>query len=244
MAYSPQAVADHFRVNVSDLKPSYDLTPGRSIAVVRLVAGTGQRELTFLHWGLIPPRTKDPGVDDRMIFARAEAVMQKPALKDAFCSRRCLIPADGFYEWQKEHGHKQPFLVRMRNGHVFPFGGIWERCERADGKAIESCAILTTESNDLVRPLHDRMPLIIRPEDYDRWLDPKTAIESLEPLFRPYPAREMTSYPVSESVKNPERDDDGGDKPAETKPGEEGDLFRPVVEEMHRPARQEQSKKG
>lgn len=236
MAYSVQAVADHFHVQLGDLKPSYNVSPGREIAAVRLEAGTGKRELALLHWGLVPSWARRTNIDDHLIFARAETVMQKPAYREAFGTRRCLIPADGFYEWGHEGHQKQPYFVRMRNGHLFAFGGIWERHEgkRGTTQAIESCAVLTTESNQLVKSLHNRMPLIIRPEHYDLWLDPQTPLEQVVALLRPYPAREMTAYPVSEKVNHPRIDEPALIEPVEKHPGEESGLFHPLVEELHR----------
>jgi putative SOS response-associated peptidase YedK len=142
-----------------------------------------------------------------MINARGETVATKPAFRKAIRERRCLILADGFYEWQERGRHKQPLFVRLANGRPFAFAGLWERWGGPDGTALDSCAIVTTTANDLLRPLHDRMPVILAPKDYDLWLDPSLQdVECLLPLLRPYPAEEMTAYPVSTRVNNPAHD--------------------------------------
>jgi putative SOS response-associated peptidase YedK len=138
----------------------------------------------------------------RLINARSETtVAEKPAFREAFKQRRCLIPADGFYEWQRlDSGQKQPFFFRMRDEHPFAFAGLWERWQGEDGQVIESCTILTTTANEVLRPVHDRMPVILRPSDHDLWLDEDVRKRTLlKQLLQPYPDSEMTSYPVSTS---------------------------------------------
>ena len=142
-----------------------------------------------------------------MINARAETVATKPAFRRAFKERRCLILADGFYEWQRQERRKQPFYIRLRDGRPFAFAGLWERWAPQDGQPLDSCTILTTVANDLVRPLHVRMPVILDPDAYDLWLD--TALrdqERLQPFLRPYPHEEMEAYPVNTRVNNPVND--------------------------------------
>ncbi len=167
------------------------------------------RELVQLKLGLVPAWAKEPGIGSRLINARSETVAEKPSFKEAFRLRRCLIPADGFYEWARtETGTKQPFYFRMKDEQPFAFAGLWERW--GEGReTIESCTILTTAANELLSPVHDRMPVIVAPKDYGLWLDQKvTKAERLTPLLRPYPAAEMTSYPVSSSVNNPRYDNE------------------------------------
>lgn len=140
----------------------------------------------------------------RLINARSETVAEKPAFREAFKRRRCLIPADGFYEWQRRDGKKQPFYFRLRDERPFGFAGLWEKWRSPAGEVIESCAILTTEANELLRPVHHRMPVILHPEDYSLWLDEDARQRALlKELLRPYPAEEMTAYPVSAQVNSP-----------------------------------------
>lgn len=170
--------------------------------------GTVPRQLAMLRWGLIPSWAKDPAIGYRMINARSETIADKPAFRAALRRRRCLVVADGFYEWQRVEKRRQPWFIRMHDDRPFGFAGLWEAWEGPDHSAIESCTILTTDANDLVRPIHDRMPVIIDPADYDRWLDPAiTDPAPLLPLLRPYPSDRMTAYPVSTHVNSPTRED-------------------------------------
>lgn len=188
--------------------PSYNIAPSRAIAAVRIAPeGPAKRELARLRWGLVPSWAKDPAVGYRMINARAETAPDKPAFRSAFRRRRCLVPADGFYEWRKTGGRKQPYYVRMADGKPFAFAGLWERWEGPDGE-VASCAILTTGPNDLLAPIHDRMPVILSPGDFDPWLDPETSDPAtLLPLMRPYPPGAMVAFPVRALVNNPAADD-------------------------------------
>ena len=191
-----------------ELPPRYNIAPTDAVATVRLPAEDAERELALLRWGLIPPWAKDPAVGSRMINARAETVATSPAFRAAFRQRRCLVPATGFYEWQRLERRKQPFYIRMRDGLPFAFAGLWEHWEGPDGAAIESCTLITTEPSELVRPVHDRMPVILDPKDYELWLDPGVrSPERLQSLLRPYPAEKMLAYPVRPWVNNPAHDD-------------------------------------
>jgi putative SOS response-associated peptidase YedK len=232
MSVSAEAIANHFGLVLSEPMLASSSAARRSIAVVRLNPQTGQRELATVHWGLIPPGAKAPTIDDRMLYARTEGVDHKPGYREAFGLRRCLIPADGFYEWKRERAGKQAHFIRLRNGHLFAFGGVWDRWEGAQEKSIESCAILTTEANELVRLLHARMPVIIRPEHYDQWLNPHTPIESLSPLLQHYPAREMTAYPVGLPVPPTTHGEPETMEAVETQPGEAEGAFHPVFDEL------------
>jgi putative SOS response-associated peptidase YedK len=192
--------------------PRYNIAPTQPIAAIRL-AEDGQRELTFFHWGLIPSWAKDVKIGSRMINARSETVTEKPSFRAAFKRRRCLIPADGFYEWQKQTNGKQPMFIRPAEGEEqpglslpkrpFALAGLWEVWRDPDGSALQSCTILTTTPNELMAPIHNRMPVIIEPEDYDLWLNPEPDPEQGLHLLRPYPAEKMTAYPVSTVVNNP-----------------------------------------
>ncbi|MCC7353120.1 MAG: SOS response-associated peptidase, partial [Anaerolineae bacterium] len=150
---------------------------------------------------------KDPTIGSRMINARSETVAEKPSFRSAFKSRRCLVPADGFYEWQRQERGKQPFFIRMSEGTPFAIAGLWEHWQGPEGEVIESCTLLTTEANEMMRPLHDRMPVILDPKDYDLWLDPGVQKrEILLPLFRPYASEAMIAYPVRPVVNSPAND--------------------------------------
>jgi putative SOS response-associated peptidase YedK len=205
----PDVLREHFGLDESPqhVEASYNITPSQEIVAVRET--DGRREVVPLRWGLIPSWSKDIRTGNRMINARAETVAVKPAYRAAFRRRRCLIPADGFYEWRQAEGGKQPYHIRMRNGGVFAFAGVWERWVGYDER-IESCSILVTEANDTIRPVHDRMPVIVSPEDYGQWLDPSLAdAERLTGLLRPYPASAMVAYPVTRRVNNPANNDPG-----------------------------------
>ncbi len=191
-----------------EMQPRYNIAPTQPVAAVRLAPESGDRELALLHWGLIPFWAKDPGIGSRMINARAETAAEKPAFRAAFKRRRCLVVADGFYEWQKQNGGKQPFYIHLRDGGVFAFAGLWEQWEGGDGSVVESCTLLTIQPNELIRPLHNRMPVILHPRDYELWLD--VTVEDrdrLQPLLKPYPSAELDAYPVSRFVNKPQNDD-------------------------------------
>jgi putative SOS response-associated peptidase YedK len=161
--------------------------------------------LAFLKWGLIPAWADVPAVGDRLANARSETAATKPSFRRAFRSRRCLLVADGFVEWRRTDGRKQPYYVRLKNDRLFGLAGLWERWERGD-KPVESCTILTTEVNGLMKPIHERMPVIIPPEQYGLWLDPACQdARKLEGLPRPF-SGELTAYQVSTVVNNPRND--------------------------------------
>ncbi|MBD1904641.1 SOS response-associated peptidase [Funiculus sociatus GB2-A5] len=205
---SAETIAQVFQVNnVPPLTPRYNIAPTQQIQTILQNAEQSQREFQILHWGLIPSWAKDPKMGARMINARAETVAEKPSFRAAFKQRRCLILADGFYEWQQQEKKKQPFYFRMNDENPFAFAGLWEHWKSDDGEVINSCTILTTEPNDLMRPVHNRMPVIIDPKDYDLWLDTEVKTpELLQPLLHPYSAEEMTAYPVSTKVNKPVND--------------------------------------
>jgi len=188
--------------------PRYNIAPSQPIAAVRAAPGDpGRRECVLLRWGLVPSWAKDPSIGSRMINARAETAPEKPAFRSAWKSRRCLVPANGFYEWQRRNGRKQPWYVRMRSGKPFAIAGLWERREDPDGDPLETCTLITTGPNDLLAPIHDRMPVILAPADFDRWLfSPPTEASSLRALLRPCPAGEMEAFPVGLRVNHPGND--------------------------------------
>ena len=200
--------------NVPTWTPRYNIAPTQEVLVVLQSSPQANREARLHRWGLIPPWAKDPSIGNRMINARAETVATKPAFRRAFKERRCLLLADGLYEWQRQERRKQPFYIRLRDGRPFAFAGLWEHWEGSEGMAIQSCTILTTTSNEVVGRIHDRMPVILSPTDYDRWLDPSIQEPAvLQTLLRTYPADEMTAYPVSTLVNSPANDNPGCTEP-------------------------------
>lgn len=196
-------LAKEFKVaEVPSVEPRYNIAPTQEVLAVS-ETGDG-REMRFFKWGLVPSWAKDTSMGARLINARSETVAEKPSFRQAFKQRRCIIPADGFYEWQRSEGSKRPFFFRMRDERPFGFAGLWERWEGEDGRVINSCAILTTEANEVLRPVHDRMPVILHPDDYELWLDGDSRkLDLVKEMLRPYPAEEMTGYSVGVSVNSP-----------------------------------------
>jgi len=207
-------VAEQFALfELPPFAPRFNIAPSQPVAVVRLAPGRNGpdaaepgRELVWLRWGLVPSWAKDPAVGNRMINARAETAAEKPAFRAAMKRRRCLVAADGFYEWQSRGSRrrKQPYFIHRRDDRPFAFAGLWESWEGADHSYLETCTLLTTEANDLMRPIHDRMPVILAPESYEPWLhvshpDPR----ALAPLLRPSPSEPFEAVPVGTYVNRP-----------------------------------------
>jgi putative SOS response-associated peptidase YedK len=203
-----ETVAELFELDdVPVLTPRYNIAPTQPVAVVRSGQTAGGRELAELRWGLIPSWAKDPSIGSRMINARAEGVAEKPSFRSAFRRRRCLVIADGFYEWQKVGTRKQPHYIHLARRRPFAFAGLWEHWEDADGDAVDSCTIITTEPNELIAKLHNRMPVILHPRDYILWLDPGVqALDKVQALLQPYPAKDMFAYAIGTRVNNPSND--------------------------------------
>lgn len=193
--------------HLPDIGPRYNIAPSQPIPVVR-DARDGRR-LEELRWGLVPHWADDPSIGNRMINARAETVADKPAYREAFRQRRCLVAADGFYEWERiGNGRKQPWFVRLKSDGPFAFAGLWERWrDPRQGGTLESSAFLTTEPNELVAPIHDRMPVILVGEAMEAWLDPDTTETSLHELLEPLEPGAMEAHPVSVHVNDPAHDD-------------------------------------
>ncbi|MGI8933918.1 MAG: SOS response-associated peptidase [Phormidesmis sp.] len=200
---SGEAIAQTFSLkNTPDPQPKYNIAPSQPVAAIAQPEDT--REYRIFQWGLVPAWSKDPSIGNRMINARAETVAEKPSFRAAFNRRRCLILADGFYEWQRTGKQKQPYYIQLKNQEPFGFAGIWEQWESGDGSYLETCAILTTEPNELMQSIHNRMPVIVHPQDYETWLDPELqAGRHLQAVLRPYEAEAMRLYPVSTTVNNP-----------------------------------------
>lgn len=187
-------------------RPRFNVAPSQAIAAIRRTAADSARQLAWLQWGLVPPWAEDATTGYRMINARAETVATRRAFGDAFRRRRCLLLADGFFEWKRGAKPKQPYYIRLEENRPFALAGLWERWHRGDVE-IQSCTIITTQANELVAELHDRMPVILDSHDYDAWLDPGMEdARQLEPLLVPYPAERMTAYPVSTAVNSPRHD--------------------------------------
>lgn len=204
---TPRDLVEIFQLlHALEMTPRYNVAPTQPVLAIRQVGKF--REPAFLRWGLVPSWSKDPRSGPPLINARAETLATKPAFRSALRKRRCLIPADGFYEWKKGDGKtKQPFHIRMAKDGPFAFAGLWERWKGADAPALESCTIVTTTTNSRLAELHDRMPAILRPEDYDRWLDSDFDDPALlQSLLVPFPPDEMTFHPVSSLVNSARND--------------------------------------
>lgn len=184
--------------------PRFNIAPGQPILVL---PNNGTNRADFFLWGLIPSWAKDPAIGHRLINARAETLSVKPSFRAAYRYRRCLVFASGFFEWHRQGKDRIPYFVRLRSGRPFAFAALWETWQAADGSSVLSAAIVTTRSNELLAPLHDRMPVILTPESLPLWLDaaPQNPAR-LQPLLRPYPADAMEAYPVSPLVNRPEND--------------------------------------
>ncbi len=204
-------VAEQFALfEVPPLVQRFNIAPTQPVAVVRIdpQSAPARRQLVLLRWGLIPSWAKDPAIGNRMINARAETVAQKLSYRSALGRRRCLVVADGFFEWKRTDGGKQPYFIGMADEKPFAFAGLWEAWQGADHSYIESCTILTTEPNSLLRSIHDRMPVILPPETHDLWLDhAEQRPDVLTPLLRPFPSESMTAYPVDTLVNSPANDE-------------------------------------
>ena len=184
--------------------PRFNIAPSQEVAVI---TGRDPRALSFMKWGLVPSWAKDPKIGNRMINARSETAAEKPSFRTAFKRRRCLIPADGYYEWAKRDKKKVPMYIQHSERDLFAFAGLWESWKRPDGTWLNSCAILTTEANETIRPVHHRMTVIIEPEDYELWLAPRdlTADEWLPLMLGPAP-EQLEFYEVSTQVNSPTND--------------------------------------
>ncbi len=202
-----EIIADTFGVPVPPtLTERFNIAPSQQVLAIREQPGSQQRELAALKWGLVPFWADDPEIGIRTINARSETAATKPAFRASFRSRRCLILADGFYEWQARNGKKQPYYIRLKSGRPFGIAGLWDRWEKQD-EPLETCTILTCDANEPMLAIHDRMPVVIPPESFAIWLD--TAEHDpgkLARLLRPLHPDEMTAYPVSTLVNNVRND--------------------------------------
>ena len=193
-----------------DLKPRYNIAPSQMVACVRHAPENEHRECVLLKWGLIPSWAKDPSIGYKMINARAETVADKPSFRKAFKHQRCLVIADGFYEWKREGKAKQPYYIRFKDSRPFAFAGLWESWKdksKEDSPKIDSCTIITTEANEFMESIHHRMPVILDPQNYDAWLDPALQDPALlTTLLITNQSDEMEAFPISTRVNNPRFD--------------------------------------
>jgi len=186
--------------------PLFNIAPSQDVTVVRESGTTHVRQAVRMRWGLVPSWADDLSVGNRTINARAETVSTKPTFRHSFRQKRCLIAADGFYEWRKVGKLKQPYFISLNDQQLFAFAGLWDRWERS-GEPIETCTIITTDANEMLRALHDRMPVILPRENYSAWLDPANEdVEQLSSLLKPLPASQMQAWPVSTLVNAPAND--------------------------------------
>ncbi len=199
-----------------DWAPRYNIAPTQPVPVIRQNPKEPVRELSLLRWGLIPSWAKNSSAGAQMINARSETAATKPAFRDALKFRRCMIPADGFYEWKRTGTVKQPYCFEVDGGKLFAFAGIWDRWKDESGNMVETCSILTTTPNAVTSVVHDRMPVILNPDSYDLWLDPGMRdVSTVSDLLKPCDARLMRCYPVSARINHVANDDEESSAPVE-----------------------------
>jgi putative SOS response-associated peptidase YedK len=202
----PQVIQQKFDLKTvpDEVTARYNIAPTQPVAVI---SNEDPTALTHYRWGLVPSWTKDISMGSRMINARSETAHEKPAFRAAFKRRRCLIPASGFYEWTPRGKSKVPMYIHLKDHELFAFAGLWEIWHSPDGDELRTCTILTSEPNDLVKPLHNRMAVILHEDDYDMWLSPdELPADALKPLLRPYEPARMDAYEVSTIVNSPAND--------------------------------------
>jgi putative SOS response-associated peptidase YedK len=213
-----QIVEAHFSSasGEEDWNPRYNIAPTQPVPVIRQNPREPSREWSLFRWGLIPSWASDSSGAARMINARSETAGTKPAFRDALKSRRCLIPADGFYEWLRVGKTKQPYCFEVGNAEMFAFAGIWERWKDPSGNWVKTCSILTTTPNAVTSAVHDRMPVILDPDSYDLWLDPGMQdVSAASEMLKPYGAQFMRRYPISTRINHVANDDEECSAPVE-----------------------------
>lgn len=211
-----EVLADHFQADISDFywEPRYNIAPTQQVPVIRLHERGVTRRASLVCWGLIPYWAKSPSIATSTVNAKSETAATKPAFRYCMESRRCLIPADGFYEWRRDGKVKQPFCFEVGDGGLFAFAGLWDRWRERDGNVLETCTILTTTANALMRDIHDRMPVILPADRYHRWLDPtmRDPARAME-LLKPFDPKLMRCYAVSTRVNTVANDDEECSRP-------------------------------
>ena len=213
-----QIIEEHFDCGPweDDWNPRYNVAPTQPVPVIRQHPKEPVRTLSLMRWGLIPHWAKDPSIAGSTINAKSETAATKPAFRDPLKFRRCLIPADGFYEWAKTANGKQPHCFEINNGELFSFAALWDRWKDPSGTRVKTCSILTTTPNAVTAPIHDRMPVILDPDSYDLWLDPGMQdVAAISELLKPYDARLMRCYPVSPRLNHVANDDAECSRPVE-----------------------------
>ena len=208
---SVQDIEKEFGIDVSEIdriKPSYNVAPSQDVPVV--TNGT-QLVLSSMRWGLVPHWAKEEKIGYKMINARAETLTTKPAYREPFKQRRCLIVVDGFYEWKKQGTAKQPYA--FETGKPFSLAGLWDEWKQPNNKPLRTCTIVTTDANKLMEPIHNRMPVIVQKKDREQWLDPGASTEELQALLKPYPAHDLELFKVSDKVNSPKNDSPDNLKP-------------------------------
>ena len=220
---TPAEVAERFELDdVSEFSPRFNIAPTQQVATIRARADDGRRELAFCRWGLIPHWAADRSIGQRMINARAETIADKPAFRQSFRRRRCLVAADGFYEWAPGPRFKQPWRIGLADGSVFGFAGLFDRYDDPERGVIESCAIITTRANERARAIHPRMPVILDPGAYALWLDGDVGdLDRLLPLLGPCPEDWIAMHPVSRRVNDVRTDDAACAAPVDAAPRQE-----------------------
>lgn len=219
LSTTAEIIADVFGLDsVPPLRARYNIAPSQPVAVVRNAGEPPARRLDELRWGLVPAWAKDPAIGNRMINARAETLAEKPAFRSAFRSRRCLVVADGFYEWRRIGKRAQPYLVRRRDRRPFGLAGLWESWHSVDGTTLLTCTIVTTAANPLMAPIHDRMPVLIAARDHATWLGTGADRAELDALLAPCPEEELEAFAVSPHVNDPRNDDEQCVQPLPEKP--------------------------
>lgn len=200
-----EVIAEIFRAALlTEIAPRYNISPSQICPIVRQTSEG--RQIVPMKWGLIPNWAQDSRLGFSMINARAETVDAKPAFKEPFRSRRCLVVADGFYEWRHEGKAKEPFHITLKSGGVMPFAGLWDKWQNPEGETVESFTIITCAANELISQLHERMPVIIGQKDFDTWLNPRSHIDEIRKLLRPYPEERMKFWRVGTFVNTPQND--------------------------------------
>src|ERR1700756_5147603 len=213
-----QIIEEHFETAPwdDDWSPRYNIAPTQQIPVVRQHPKEPLRQLSLMKWGLVPNWARDASIATGTINAKSETAATKPAFRDPIRLRRCLVPADGFYEWKRTGAAKQPFCFEVNEGELFAFAGLWDGWKNAEGQWVKTCSILTTTPNAVTATVHDRMPVILQPDSYDLWLDPgMTDVQVVSEILKPFGAEHMRCYPVNARVNHVANDDEECSRPVD-----------------------------
>jgi putative SOS response-associated peptidase YedK len=201
----PAKLVEHFSLDeCADFGPRYNIPPGVDIPTIRK-SPEGKRVLHLLRWGLVPHWAKDRSIGSKLNNARGESAAEKPSFREAFKRRRCIIPADGFYEWQVQGKAKQPYYISLKSEEPLAMAGLWESWRGQDGEVLRTCCIITTEANEVMKPIHDRMPVILAPQDWDAWLD--APVDKIMAMVTPFDGGLIQAWPVSSRVNKTVDDD-------------------------------------